>query len=100
MAGAFAQWFAEGRVVEAICVLMALETMVLLLYRRSTGRGLAAADLLGNAAAGAALLLALRAAVIGSGPLICSLWLLSALAAHLLDLRQRWRRQRGCGPSR
>jgi hypothetical protein len=83
-------FLASGRFVDVILVLVAVEWMALAAYRRRTGRGIAAADLLPNLLAGAFLLLALRAALGGAGwPWIMGA-LVAALCAHFVDLGQRW----------
>lgn len=68
---------------------MVLEALGLTLWRRRTGRGPAA--ILANIAAGAMLLLGMRLALAGAWWGWVSLCLLLGLAAHLTDLRQRWR---------
>jgi len=78
------------RVVELALLLVLLElgAYLILLRRGVLARGVGLAWTL---AAGAALLLALRAAMIDAGPLAIGAWLSAALVAHVLDLRQRWR---------
>jgi hypothetical protein len=82
--------FASGRFVDVILALVAVEWLVLAAYRRRTGRGIAAADLLPNLLAGAFLLLALRAALSGAGRPWITGALLAALCAHFVDLGRRW----------
>jgi len=84
--------FASGRIVELILVLVALEAAGLVALRRLRGVGPPLASTLTNLLSGAALLLALRAALVGSGWVWIALWLLAGLAAHLGDLALRWRR--------
>jgi hypothetical protein len=91
-AGGFAAWFESGRIVDAILAFMLLEAVLLLAYRARTGRGVGAADLLANLAAGATLLLALRAALVGGTWLWVAAALAAALVAHLADLSRRWQR--------
>ena len=55
--------FESGRAVELILLLMTAEGVLLWAYRRKTGRGVPVFGLVANLAAGACLLLALRAAV-------------------------------------
>ena len=79
-------------VVDAILLLVALEGAVLVAWRARTGRGPALAQLASFLGAGAALLVALRAALAG-WPLWVSLLALAAAgaahAAHLaLDSRR------------
>jgi hypothetical protein len=83
--------FAAGRIVEMILALMVLEAIALGLYHRRTGRGIAPLDLLLNLAAGALLLLALRAAIVDPDPLAPAPYLAVALFAHVADLARRWR---------
>jgi hypothetical protein len=83
--------FAAGRIVEMILALMVFEAIALGLYHRRTGRGIAPLDLLLNLAAGALLLLALRAAIVDPDPLAPAPYLAVALFAHVADLARRWR---------
>lgn len=85
-------WFASGRIVDAILVFMAVEAALLVAYRVRTGRGIATADLLANLAAGATLLLALRAALVGGAWTWVAAALGAALVAHVADLSRRWKR--------
>ncbi|MFZ5558099.1 MAG: hypothetical protein ACOZDY_15495 [Pseudomonadota bacterium] len=86
-----AELFAGGRIVDLILGLMVAEGLVLAIYRRRTGRGIALPDLAVNLLAGACLMLALRAALAGSGWVWAAAWLAAALLAHLADLGRRWR---------
>ena len=86
--------FSSGVIVDGILGLMLLEGIVLLLLRVSRGRGLTALEVLSSLGAGAALMLALRAALIGSGWPMIALWLLAALIAHGSDVAVRWRLHR------
>jgi len=81
--------FASGRIIDAILALVALEAVALAAWRWRTGRGLPPAALAANLCAGAALLLALRAALTGAAWSIVAVWLLAGLAAHAMDLRAR-----------
>jgi len=84
-----AELFAGGRIVDLVLALVVLEALALWIHHRRTGRGIAPADFLPNLAAGACLLLALRAALAGSGWIWIAAWLAAALAAHLADLARR-----------
>ena len=86
-----AAWFASGRIVDAILVLVALEAAFLFVLRLRTGRGPAPLPMLCNLASGAALMLALRAALVGAGWPVVAACMLAALAAHLGDLVPRLR---------
>jgi len=84
--------FASGRVVDCILVFMAIESIVLIAIHRSRRAGPSPGELIVSLSAGVALLLALRAAVVGSSWPMVALWLGAALIAHLGDLRLRWTR--------
>jgi hypothetical protein len=86
------EMFSSGRIADLIIVLMAVELVVLGVWRRLRGGGIAPGDLLPNVLAGVALVLALRAALTSSGAVWIGLWLSAALVAHVADLRTRWRR--------
>lgn len=82
----------SGGLVDAILLLVALEGVVLTIVLRRSGRAAALPGLLATLLSGAALLLALRAALIGAGAVTIAAWLAAALAAHLLDLWLRFGR--------
>lgn len=84
--------FASGRVVDCILVFMAIESLGLIVVHRLRRSGPSPRELIVSLSAGAALLLALRAAVVGSHWPVVALWLVVALIAHLSDLRLRWTR--------
>lgn len=84
--------FASGRIVELILGFMLVEAVVLGIYHRRSGRGVRPLDLALNLAAGALLLLALRAALVDPDPLAPAPYLAVALLAHLADLARRWQR--------
>ncbi|KQQ23857.1 hypothetical protein ASF53_05985 [Methylobacterium sp. Leaf123] len=92
MDGFFAPLFASGRIIDVILVLVALEALVLLGMRARWGRGPAPGALLSNLASGAALMLALRAALTGTAWPGVAAWLAAALAAHLTEMVIRFRR--------
>jgi phosphate/sulfate permease len=85
-----AELIATGRAVDGILALMLLESIALILIGRRLRRPISAVQVLVSIGAGAALLLALRGALLGSAWQWISLWLVAALVAHLLDLRYRW----------
>ena len=87
-----AELFASGRLVDLILVIVAIEMAVLLIFWRSTGRGVSPGDLLPNLFAGAFLLLTLRLSLGGAGWQLCCGSLAAAGVAHLVDLNRRWRR--------
>ena len=82
-------------IVDAIIALVAVEEIVLVVWRALTGGGLTMGETLANLSSGAALLLALRMAVTG-GLSASVLALLSvALIAHIADLASRWEARSG-----
>ena len=87
-----AHLFATGRIADLIIALSLVEGGLLTWYYRRTGRGIAPSDALPNLLAGIALVAALRLALSGAGWPAIATCLLAALAAHLADLRRRWRR--------
>ncbi len=86
-----ADLFASGRLVDLILLVVVLEAAALLLYWSRSRRGIAPLDLLPNLCAGAFLLLALRAALAGSGWMVANFFLAAAGLAHLIDVYRRWR---------
>jgi fatty acid desaturase len=69
---------------------MLIECAVLMSWRKQSRRGPSASALLTNLAAGAALMLSLRAALVGSPWQMISFWLILALLGHAADLKIRW----------
>jgi hypothetical protein len=86
------EFIASGRVVDLALLLMSIEATLLILLFRRRGEGTAALDLVPSFAAGACLLLALRAALTDAPGGWIALALVAALPAHLLDLYRRSRR--------
>ncbi|MBS0531927.1 MAG: hypothetical protein JSS22_21420 [Proteobacteria bacterium] len=87
-----AELFASGRLIDLILVIVTIEATFLLIYWRSTGRGVSPGDLLPNLCAGAFLLLALRLSLGGAAWELSCGSLAFAGMAHLVDLNRRWRR--------
>lgn len=83
-------FFNSGRVADVILAVMIVEALLLLVYRKATGRGMAPADVASMLLAGACVVLALRAALTGSHWPVVASFLIAALAAHLTDLYRRW----------
>jgi Ni,Fe-hydrogenase I cytochrome b subunit len=77
---------ATGRVADLIVGIMWLELVVLTLVYRRTGRGVPPPELAASLAAGMALVYALRAALARSSWQHIAMWLILALAAHVLYL--------------
>ncbi len=84
-------FFVSGAVFAVIFCGMLLETAALAAYHRLTGRGIPPALFAGDIGAGLCILLAAFAALRGAAWPFIALALLGALAAHVFDLRQRWR---------
>lgn len=82
--------FASGRVVDLILGLMLLEGIALAIFWHRQRRGVPPLTLWINLAAGACMLLALRAALVDAHWLWVWAPLALALAAHLGDLAVRW----------
>lgn len=80
--------------MEYLIVVTVLECIVLAVYHRRTGRGLAPQDFLPTLAAGLALMLAVRAGVTNAGWGFVAGGLLAARLAHGADVRRRWRGRR------
>jgi hypothetical protein len=77
-------------IVDAIIALVAVEAVVLVLWRAITGGGLPVAETLANLSSGAALLLAIRMAITGALSTSVLALLSVALIAHVADLASRW----------
>ncbi|WP_419729673.1 hypothetical protein [Lichenicola sp.] len=78
-------WFADGRIIDAILLLVLAEAVVLAWRFGRPGRWAA------SLAAGFMLMLALRLALGSASPVWLALCLLLSLAAHLVDLWIRLR---------
>jgi hypothetical protein len=84
-----------ARLLDAILVAVLLEAAVLRWWFARTGRGPAPREWLPTLCAGAALMLALRAALADAHPAWIGAALLGAGVAHALDLARRWPRGGG-----
>jgi len=90
--GGFGELLASGRLVELLLAFVVLEAVLIIGYRSWRGDGIAPLPLLLNLAAGASLMLALNAAVTGSGSGAIAGWLVAALVFHVGDFAVRWDR--------
>lgn len=81
-----------GRLVEWIIGAMLVEALVLWLWHRRHGNGLAPSAVLTILASGICLMLALRAALRGEPSVSVAAWLGAAGIAHAADLWVRWKR--------
>ncbi|WP_211364742.1 hypothetical protein [Roseospira marina] len=86
-----ADLYASGRVADVLVVFVLLEAVGLIWLHRRVGRPGAPWGLLINLATGAALVLALGAALKGAAWPWIGLWLIVALVGHTADLAVRWR---------
>jgi len=86
-----AEFFSSGRAIDVILAVMAIETLLLLIYRRRSRSGPTAAQIVSNLASGAMIMLAVRSALTHSGWELTAMFLLGAFAAHLFDLALRLR---------
>lgn len=80
----------SGRIVDIMIAFVVVEVVLLLVYERATGRGVAPYSLLVNVGAGGSLMLALRAVFSGSNWALIAACLVAALVFHTLDIVQRW----------
>ncbi len=88
-------FFSSGRVVDAVLAFMLFELAALVLVRERGTAVFRPLDMMANCGAGAALLLALRAALRGSEWQAVALWLAVALGFHVWDLSLRRAVRRG-----
>ena len=86
--------FKIGRIVDCILVLMILELLLLPLAARRFGVRIPRLELVANLGAGAALLFALRGALLALPWTHTALWLMVALSFHLMESGLRWSRGR------
>jgi hypothetical protein len=80
--------------IDAVIGFTVLEMLLLVIYRRATGRGLAAEEFVANMLSGLCLMLALRALASGAAAAWIVLPLMASGLAHAADL---WRRLRQGG---
>lgn len=76
-------YFTSGRAIDVVLVFMVMEVVALLLLKRRP------LTVLLTILPGAAMMLALRAAVTGGAWLLIAFWLTVSLPLHLADLRHR-----------
>lgn len=78
--------------VDGVIAFTLAEGLVLYLYNRRTGNGIAPRDFAANMASGLCLMAALRTALQGGDSLLVALELFAAGLIHATDLWSRWRR--------
>ena len=82
---------AEGRIADLILLVLLIEGGVLVYLWRNRGQGVPPGRLIPALLAGAALVLALRAALSGADPIWVLVFAAAGGVAHLMDIRARWR---------
>lgn len=92
-----AAWIESGQLIDVILLLVLAEAFALAAWRWRARRPPLVSQLLANLAAGAMLLLALRAALTDAGWLWIAIWLSLALLAHGADIALRFRRNKNPG---
>lgn len=80
------------RLIEFIIAFTLVEAVALVVYHRTTGKGVPPREFAANLASGLCLMFALRGVLVGSGWGWTACWLLGAGLAHGSDLWRRWRR--------
>ena len=81
----------SGRIVDIMIAFIVVEVVLLLVYERATGRGIAPYSLLVNVGAGGSLMLALRAVFSEADWTVIAACLVASLVFHTLDTLQRWK---------
>lgn len=82
--------FDNGRIIDLVLAILVVEAILAAVWLRRAGRP--TIGFLANVAAGACLLLGVRAALIGSEWPSVALWVGLSLPCHVVDLASRWRR--------
>ncbi|MEL7296132.1 MAG: hypothetical protein AAGJ86_00650 [Pseudomonadota bacterium] len=85
-------WIENGRIVDLMLVVVAIEVCVLLAYRARTGRGLSVPAVIYNIGAGGSLMVALKLKFAGVAWHWLAVALIAALVFHVSDIAYRWRR--------
>jgi hypothetical protein len=78
--------------IDVVIAITLLECCALVVYRRSTGRGVSPRDVAVNMLSGLCLMLALRCMASDAGFAWVAACLVAAGAAHFSDIAMRWRR--------
>lgn len=84
-------WIISGRIVDVVLAFIALELVLVAVVRFRTGDGLPITRHLSLILPGLCIFMALRAALMDQGWAPVAGWMLASLAAHLWDVRLRWR---------
>ncbi len=91
MMAAFETWISSGQVMTLVLGYIAVEIVVLWFLNWRTGKGIPLNRLLSLVAPGLCIFMALRASLLDASPQTIALWMLLSFAAHLYDVRMRWR---------
>jgi hypothetical protein len=83
-----------SRLVDVVIGLTLIEAVVLTLYHRTTGRGVAPREFALNMLSGLCLMFALRSALINANWPWIALFLTAAGLLHAVDIGRRWTPQR------
>jgi hypothetical protein len=92
MIDGFADSTVIAQVIDLVIAFTLVECLLLALYHRATGKGVAPRDFGMNMLSGLCLMLALRCLARDAGAAWIALFLLAAGLAHGTDLLMRWRR--------
>lgn len=84
--------FGIAQIIDAVILFTLVECVLLVVYHRSTGRGVAMRDFFANMVSGLCLMLAMRCLATDAGAASVALFLLAAGGAHGVDILMRWRR--------
>lgn len=83
--------FADGRIVDYVLAIVAIEAFIVLAYRYRTGHGIAFLPFAVNAASGVCLMICLKTALSGGHWTTIAVFLALSGVAHGADLWMRWR---------
>lgn len=84
--------FGIAQIIDAVILFTLIECVVLVIYHRRTGRGVAVRDFFANMVSGLCLMFALRCLATDAGAAAVALFLLAAGLAHGVDILMRWKR--------
>jgi len=85
-------WLSPQGLITFVIGFTLLEGVVLWIYRRFTGKGVAAKDFVANWVSGLCLMFALRSALADAWWVWVALWLLASGLIHASDVLSRWQR--------
>jgi hypothetical protein len=85
-------WLSPLGLITFVIGVTLLEGVALWIYRRCTGKGVAAKDFVANWVSGLCLMFALRSALIDTWWVWVAMWLLASGLVHAGDVWSRWQR--------